>query len=344
MKSKSTHGSPIPVLTAQPKPIFVVGMNGSGTSMLADCLGQHPELFAAYFETKVFPYLLLRIHKYGDLSKDDNFFKLWMAVLNIPVMTQINGWAPPQLPSNWQAFPRTLPAIIDAVFRSIALKYNKQRWAEKTPQYIQHLELLSKSFPEAKFIHIVRDGRDCAASFHRRWRRSPEYTMTRWKRDLQEGSLQSRSLEDKYFELSYEDMTTHPEKWLRQVCDFVDLPFNEVVLRSNQPHREGVEKSISGLIQPNSGKWKSYFDKKQITALEKIAGAKLSAYGYETMYEQGDKDPNLILMFYWKWKDRLRELYDLSWGNLTGKTQKVPWSRIAGRVVTSIKQSRANRF
>lgn len=344
MRSTIIIGDPLPLREDEIRPVFIVGMNGSGTSMLADCLGQHPELFATYFETKLFPYFLLNISRYGDLNNDENFLELWKAVLRIPVMTQINGWVPLHVPDNWREFPRDFASIIDAVFRSIALKHNKQRWVEKTPQYIQHLELLSKSFPEAKFIHIVRDGRDCAASFHRRWRRSPEYTIYRWKRVLQEGRLQSRNLGERYFEITYENITTNPEKWLRQVCDFVDLPFDEVVLRSNQPQMEGVDKDPSGSIEPNIRKWKSYFDKKQIAALEEIAGGSLSAYGYEIMYEKGDKDPNSVLTFFWKWRDRFREFYDMSRKKMAGKTPKIPWSRIFNRVLTSIRQARTNRY
>ena len=344
MNSTSIVGDAIPLLKKTPRPVFVVGMNGSGTSMLADCLGQHPELFAIYFETKIFPYFLQNISRYGDLNNDKNFLMLWKAVLRTPVMTQINGWIPLDLPNNWQQFPRDFSSIIDAVFTSIAHKQKKQRWLEKTPQYIQHLELLNKSFPEAKFIHIVRDGRDCAASFHRRWRRSPEYTIYRWKRVLHEGRLQSTSLGGKYFELAYEDITTNPEKWLRQICDFIDLPFNEAVLRSNQPHKVGIGKGTPGPIQPNSQKWKSYFDKKQIAALEEIAGASLCANGYEIMYEKGDKNPSSIQKILWKWRDGLRQFYDKSLRKLTGKSEKIPWSRILNRVLTSIKQSRTNRF
>jgi hypothetical protein len=344
MSSTITVGDPIPVAAGPSRPVFVVGMNGSGTSMLADCLGQHSALFAAYNETKILPYFLLNTGKFGNLDNDENFLKLWQTMAGIPVFTQMNGWTPLRLPSNWQDFPRNLPAIIDAIFRSIALKDNKQRWLEKTPQYIQHMPLLARSFPQAKFVHIVRDGRDCAASFHRRWRRSPEYTIYRWKRVLNEGRSQGRILGDRYFELTYEDITADPERWLRKVCEFVELPFEEAVLSSNQPHKKGIGKGASGSIQPNSKKWRAYFTKKQIAALEEIAGESLCANGYEIMHSKGDKDPSPVLRFYWNWRDRLTQFYDTSARKLSGETKKVPWSRIWNKVRTSIRQSRANRI
>lgn len=52
MKSIVEIGDPIPSLKDKPQPDFVVGMNGSGTSMLADCLGHHPKLYAASWKQK----------------------------------------------------------------------------------------------------------------------------------------------------------------------------------------------------------------------------------------------------------------------------------------------------
>ena len=335
-------GDPVPLLKEQCRPIFVVGMNGSGTSMLADCLGLHPELFATPWETRLIPYLIINTPKFGDLNNDENFLALWKAVLNIPAFTQMNAWKPLRLPKNWRDFPRELPSVIDAVFRSISLQHNKQRWAEKTPQNIQHLCKLGELFTGAKFIHIIRDGRDCAASFHRRWQRTPEFTIYRWKRVLQEGESQGKKLGDRYFQLRYEDITTNPDLWMRKICKFVELPFDDVILRSNQPHQE--KWGELGNIQPNSEKWKTYFTEKKIKNLEKIAGMSLHNYGYNVRNKTGNKNPNVMQKFFWKWRDAYKEFQNMGMKKLTGKTKRLPWSRIVKFVQTSIRQSRANKF
>jgi hypothetical protein len=124
----------------------------------------------------------------------------------------------------------------------------------------------------------------------------------------------------------------------------LDLSFDRAVLRSNQFHREGVKKGTPGTIQPNSERWKSYFDAKQIRSLESIAGDALFQSGYRPMYERGDSDPPFITILYWKAKDWVTEFLNMITRKLTGKSQKVPWSRIFNRAVTAIKQSRINRF
>lgn len=342
MKPKIKIGDPIPVLNEPCMPVFVVGMNGSGTSMLADCLGQHPGLFASHKETRLIPYFIQNIDKFGDLNIDNNFLKLWEEVLNIAAFQPMNGWVRLSLPENWKLFPRDLQSVIDAAFRSISLAHGKQRWAEKTPQHVQHIISLSELFPGAKFIHIIRDGRDCAASFHRRWRRTPAYTVYRWKHVLREGCEQGEKLGEKYFQLKYEDLTADPDLWMKKICEFAGMPFDNSVLHSNQPYSSNS--STANVIYSNSGKWKKYFNDRQLKYLERIAGESLQKYGYEVVYNKGDEDPNTVLLAFWKWNDAMRQFFLGFTKKIFGRSKKVPWSRIYREVMTSTKQRKANKF
>jgi len=317
-------------------------MNGSGTSMLADCLGQHPEMYATPWETKLIPYLMFNIRKFGELTKDKNFLKLWNAVLAIPAFTKMNANLSPDLPANWRDFPRDLSSVIDAVFRSIARLQNKHRWGEKSPQNIQHILELGKLFQGAKFIHIIRDGRDCAASFQRRWRRSPEYTIYRWKYVVKVGQSQGVKLGNRYFELKYEDITADPEKWLRQICNFIDLPFHKNVLFSNQPYRENW--GTLDQIKPNSEKWKTHFSSEKIVKMEDIAGNFLFENGYKVSNTIGDEDPDFIRRKIWKWGDLSRQFIHVGIKKLSGQRKKTSWKKILSLVSTSLKQLRINRF
>ena len=59
----------------------------------------------------------------------------------------------------------TTGEAIAAVFETYAAEHGKERWGDKTPLYMQYLPLLERLFPDARFVHLVRDGRDAALSF-----------------------------------------------------------------------------------------------------------------------------------------------------------------------------------
>src|SRR4029077_13048431 len=56
-------------------------------------------------------------------------------------------------------------AAIATVYAVYAEERGKQRWGDKTPMYMQNLHLLERLFPDALFVHLIRDGRDAATSF-----------------------------------------------------------------------------------------------------------------------------------------------------------------------------------
>lgn len=331
----------IPVLRLPCEPLFVVGMNGSGTSMLAESLGRHPELYANPQETRVIPHLIKNLHRFGDLEIDENFLRLWDTINRIPAFSMMNNGRPPPIPANWQDFPRNLASILDAVFRYLAAKRGKQRWGEKTPQHIQHLNRLHGIFPAAKFVHIIRDGRDCAASFHRRWRRTPELTVYRWKQVVKAGREQGASLGDQYLEIRYEDLTTNPEQWMRQVCQFLDLPFHENVLSSRRP--QSGSNDPDGKIEPNNEKWRQYFNKDQLISLESIAGRYLKELDYPVCYDAGDRNPSRVQINFWRAKDYSKQLISAVTIKLQGQSNK-SWRHIYGEAIAAWQQWRSNRF
>ena len=131
-------------------PVFVVGMNGSGTTMMLDCLNGHSRLFGFRRETLIIPHYIARAARSGDLREDVTFLRLWDDFRGEQVFRYLNKRRTPPLPEDWREQPRTLGTIVDETFLHFARRDNKQRWCEKTPMHAQHITSLSGLFPEAR--------------------------------------------------------------------------------------------------------------------------------------------------------------------------------------------------
>lgn len=284
-------------------PVFIVGMNGSGTTMLADCLGNHPELYIFTRETRILPHYIKNLHLYGSLENIENRYQLAIELGKCYPFWRVNNQKPVVLKKNDLTEPG-FAAVVDKLFKFFALKQNKKRWGEKTPMYLQHVKLLSDTFPSAKFVHIYRDPRDVARSFQRRFNKNPFHTVYRWKKIISSGRRQGVSIEpQRFFEVGYEALTQEPTKWMKQICDFLCLEYSDAMLKSSM--REMDPRIKTETIVRNSGKWKNHFTQKQIIVMESIGGKCMKSLGYELISKAGDYDPPKKRLQYWKIRDAI---------------------------------------
>ena len=306
-------------------PVFIVGMNGSGTTTLLRCLGRHPEIYSFPLETKVLPYFIRSLPKYGDLQNDKNYLKLWNDLRNVFAFRRANKGLPPPLPTEWRDLPRDFGSIVDEIFKYFALTEGKIRWCENSPMHALHVHTLASAFPDARFLHIIRDGRDCAASRHRRFGYKPERTIFRWKNVVCQARGQGALLRGRYCEVFYEELTRDPEPVMRRIYGFLDVH------------------SKSEVIFPNYRTLRTYFDEPQLYRLEKIAGQMLAELNYPTNHPPSDFDPPPLLIKIWAYKDDIRDLLRLYKKQLRkGDFEKVYLSY--ARIMSAIRQRITTKF
>lgn len=322
-----------------PGPVFIVGVNGSGTTMLADCLGRHPDLYIFPEETKVLPYFIYKIKSFGDPADLDTRKRLAEELGKCWAYREINNGKPVVLEDKMLSKPGFY-GVLNGLYGYFAGSKGKKRWGEKTPMYLQHLEILSKFIPKAKFLHIYRDGRDVAQSLHRRFCRDPRRTIYRWKKIMKYSRSQGNRLKSRYMEISYEDLTGDPELYMRKICNFLELRFDSSVLRSSMPYFNDNSSNIKkGTIASSRDKWKSYFDKDMCLQLEKIAGSYLEELGYNTAFCKGDLDLTRLRSFVLKLGERIKQTIKFFRGN-----RKRALFQFYIRSREAIKQDTTNRF
>ena len=121
--------------------------------------------------------------------------------------------------------------MIRAFYSAYAEREGKTRYGDKTPGYIKEMVRIQRTLPEARFIHIIRDGRDVSLS-HMRMNWGPETyeeSATLWVERIAKARRMAPKIEH-YNEIHFEDLVRDTEGTLRKVCEIIDLDFDPVML------------------------------------------------------------------------------------------------------------------
>jgi len=189
--------------------VFIIGSPRSGTSALSWALAAHPD-FATSAEAD-FPYYVM---------KSDAFADAWAkSVAREDGMLAISGM-------DRQTFLRLLGTGIDAVFR--AVHGDEVRWVDSSPANTIVADRLAEAIPDAKFIHIVRDGRAAVASmvksgFDARVAQDFRFACETWAFYVRKGRAMTAAMPERAMELSQERMGEDPEGAMGEVLAFLGV-------------------------------------------------------------------------------------------------------------------------
>ena len=191
--------------------------------------------------------------------------------------------------------------FVDLFLTRYAQERGRQRWAEKTPHDVRFLGFILEHFPKAKFIHMIRDGRDvvCSIRTHPKYRfingkkvatgiRKPiEPCIDAWVRETGEG-MEWRG-HPNYFEVRYEELVNTPETQLRKLCEFIGEPWDPAML---DYHKEtGASRDTTNFIaneaatQPLSTqaieRWRNDLTPGELALFYQRAGQRMVELGYD---------------------------------------------------------------
>jgi hypothetical protein len=292
---------------------FIVGVGRSGTTMLRLMLDAHPDLTIPP-ETHFVPDLIEAIDDGAGPARA------------VEVMQSVRQWGDLHMePAEVQA---KLEAVEDwnaanalrAFYEIYAERQGKPRIGEKTPAYVRKMRLIEKTLPEARFIHVIRDGRDVALS---RWKRTlgegkraPATQVAEgWERRIRRAQKQGKRL-NHYLELRYEDLVTDTEPNLRRIAEFLELPWDPCMLTyyegaadrmaemardlpsaDGKPVRPGEERMQAHAMtqkppDPSAMyRWKEKMSPEDVRDFDAAAGGLLAELGYEVGTQDSAASP-----------------------------------------------------
>ena len=258
------------------RPIFIGGAGRSGTTLLRVILDSHPNIACG-----------------PELKTIAAVCDLWYScqTLFLPFLKENHL----EVGDINRIFARMIQSLLDKNRRLAG----KQRSAEKTPVNLYYFNHLHCIFPESPLIHMIRDGRDVVCSlltmdwFHPKTGKREPYTVSPakaaqyWVDAIEVGRTHAdnQELSGRYRELRYEDLVSDPEPTLHALFEFLDEPWNPVVLSyyektRNLASESSAEQVSKPLYTSAVGRWKQDLTGKAKRAVKEVAGDLLIELGY----------------------------------------------------------------
>jgi hypothetical protein len=274
--------------SAGDRPIFVIGCPRSGTTLLRVMLNAHPRI-AIPPETRFLIPAYLQRRRFGALRSPEQRDRLADFVLTRPASRFSRLGVPAEDVRAAMDKAPSLGAALAAPFAAYAERFGKARWGDKRPFYYSFVDELERLFPDAQFVHVVRDGRACVASLKRPpFDYSSERAMVTWLNAVHSCRAAAHRLgPQRCHEVRYEDLVAEPERVLRALCAFLDEDFDPAMLAPEEvvdlvvPTGFQQHGQIKAGVNPASvDKWRRELSAAEIVTMDAAAGDWLRAYGY----------------------------------------------------------------
>lgn len=283
-------------IAAEKAPFFVVSSGRSGTTLLASILDKHPEIIIPP-EQFVLKNSIVKYSLYNRIE--------WLDLVSIIVgeFSRISGTMNWQLETGslieklWHtpAEERSLYRIIDSIFIEYGHQHQQsfEVWGDKSPMTTDYLDFVLPVFPNAKFIGLVRDPRDVAASiFEKNEKADLKYVVRKWKNAFhQQQRVYKLHGPEKVKRITYEDLVRKPEETVNKVCNLLGVEQDYSILEKTdgQSYLEklgevGNSKAFLNVASPintkSIGRYKSVLDKSVVREIEEQLSSELRSLNY----------------------------------------------------------------
>lgn len=296
-------------------PVFIGGCERSGTSFLASMLGNHPSYITTpecQFKVKLANFLdwsepcdQEKMQSAIDFMNHHFRFLIWDTLLN----------EDDYLNSTHQYSLRGL--IEHTVQQYAQQKHNKLNplvWFDHDPYNLRDRKTILEHFPDARFIHLVRDGRAVAASvMPLDWGPNTIYYAAHFYKKSVGYGLEAKKELSKHqiMRVRYEDIIKNPSEELEAICNWLDIEFSSDMVNAEgfKPPKYTIKQhqAVNQKADPTKLMgWKKKLNKGQIKVFESIAGGLLEELGYERLMPKS-YPPNKIRRYIFRKQESHRE-------------------------------------
>jgi hypothetical protein len=280
--------------------VFFVGCPRSGTTLVRRIGDAHPEL-AVIGEQHWLPRWWKQ--RKGIASDGTVTLALADALLADPRFRKVE--VAPERVRTLAAERKPYARFVSELFDLHGEVKGKRLVGEKTPFYVRRIPTLHDLWPEARIVHLIRDGRDVALSLlswdraERNVGRLPTWDDDRlitaalfWDWNVRQGRDAGALLGENYYEMRYERLVADPEGACRELCDFLSLPYEPSMLRFHEGRTRPGESAKDAWLPVTSGlrDWREQMSTDEVRRFEAAAGSLLDELGYERTDGPSDEE------------------------------------------------------
>lgn len=281
--------------------LFLVGEQRSGSNLLRLMIANSHEIAAPHP-----PHILQRIDPIIPVHRilDDHKFNQLLETVCRLVETNPVPWLNTVLDREEvksMCREKSVIAIYGAVMDIYAKSNGARAWMCKSMQNIRWADYLNKYFGNNKYIYLHRDGRDVALSFTKAVIGEKHvYNIAKQWAELQRLCLNARANlhSDRFFTISYTELTEETESTLRNLCAFLHTDFKPDMMEfyeSEEAKNTAASSSLwenvtKPIMHHNSNKFLKELSEEEVRIFESVAGSELDELGYERVFvRKGDE-------------------------------------------------------
>jgi protein-tyrosine sulfotransferase len=277
------------------RPFFIIGSGRSGSTLLRRMLNNH-SMLGIPPETYVLGEVIKRYRQNRSLEWGDLVDLILSTFAFHPEFDTFDMSLQP-LVQELQGAPinnRNLAYILDSFFHYSCEKRDKNcvRWGDKTPSNTFMLERIFSVFPDATFIHILRDGCDVVSSYVEAGIYSSyEEAANRWRISVRLVEKFYKRYPNAGITIKYENLVAEPQRTLTKICSFLEVGYEESMLQNSadidigklgdvekRKHHANVK---NALTTTSIGKGRAILSDDQKKKIDNIIGRLLQRLGYE---------------------------------------------------------------
>ncbi len=267
-------------------PLFIVGMPRSGTKLLRDLMNRHPLISIPDVESHFIPHM---VKIFGtELSLKNETSKLKFINTFRQSTFYVNNVKKGRTISDEYFLRHGDFSSWNSIFRFISVYFSKKIqsheliWGDKTPGYLKHVPLLKTIFPDARFIHIIRDPRDYCVSMRNIWNKNIFRAAARWTHSINKSSKYAPALGQDYMEMHYEHLISNTEQTMKRISGFCEIDFTvEMISPGKASENYGDAKGMTEILMDNSNKFLSSLSSNELCRIESICCKTMIQKGYE---------------------------------------------------------------